>query len=148
MLLSISASVTVTLRALRLLRQHRVCDQLVERAAQDLVAAIGRDRLIGASSMFLISRSKSAFFTASPLTRASTSGSCAGTGLAPGQSEAGAGVAPAGVGCVVAPGWSPACWLRRAAADAVVDAAGALRQPIGAGHLARRMADRTLIKTT
>src|SRR4051794_29114197 len=100
--------------------------------------------------MFLISRSRSAFFTSSPFTRASTSGSCAGTGLAAGAAGgAVAGVAPPGAAGVVAPGFAagaPDC--AGAAADAVVDAAGALRQaaPLHVTTV-MRMVDRTLIKT-
>src|SRR4051812_42516477 len=106
--------------------------------------------------MFLTRRSRSAFFTASPFTRASTSGSCAGTGFAAGA--VGGGVAPPVAGGVlavpaagagVAPGLAavvPDC--AGAAAEAVVDAAGALRHaaPLQVTTV-MRMVDRTLIKT-
>ena len=66
---------------LGLLGHRRVGDELIEHVSQDFVAAVRRNRDRCRASMLRMSRSNSIFFTGSPLTRASTSGNCAGIGF-------------------------------------------------------------------
>jgi hypothetical protein len=65
--------------------------ELIEQAAVDLVAAVGGTGPPARCSIDFSARSKSALVMSSPLTRASTSGSCAGTGFGGAGVAAGAG---------------------------------------------------------
>src|SRR5262249_35835327 len=102
------------------------------------------------SSMFFTYRSKSAFVTGSPFTRASTSGSCAGTGLGADGAHGGAGAREPGAPPQGAAPEAPAPEAAGFAAAVCAGppaAAGARRQATPAASEAARKAEKTTLVT-